>query len=162
MSAYTILLGGVLATHALDVLQLNDLEGVSMQPTLKDGDLVCVARVDPADIQAGDIIAFRVPDLDIQVCHRVVGIVQTREGPSFITRGDGNFGPDDWIVLPRDVQGRIMLNISCLQPFFSFTTSLPGIIAEELVFALLLAVVLVPRVRLERRRRRARLSGCKY
>jgi signal peptidase I len=129
-----------------------------MQPTLNDGDLVCLIRTDPDTIQPGDIIAFEVPGLDIGVCHRVIGILRTQEGPSFITQGDGNLEPDDWIVYPQDVEGKVLANVSYLLPLFSFLEILSRLIVIELVLALSLSVFLIPRIRLELQHRRDRWS----
>ena len=129
-----------------------------MQPTLNDGDLVCMIRTDPAAIQPGDIIAFEVPDLDIGVCHRVIGILHTQEGPGFITQGDGNLEADDWIVYPQNIEGKFLANVSYLLPLFTIMKSLPGLIVMEMVTILSFAAFLIPRIRRELQHRRDRLS----
>jgi signal peptidase I len=129
-----------------------------MQPTLNDGDLVCMIRTDPDTIQPGDIIAFEVPHLDIGVCHRVIGTLRTQEGPGFITQGDGNLEPDDWIVYSQDIEGKVLANVSYLLPLFNFLESLSRLIVIELVLILSLSVFLILRIRLELQHRRVRWS----
>jgi signal peptidase I len=116
-------------------------------------------KIDAAQIQTGDIIAFRAPDLDLRVCQRVIEVVQTSQGRGFITQGDGNSGPDRWIVYPQDVEGKIVAKVSYLLPVFSFIKSLPGMIVIETIICGLMAIILVPRIRLELRCRRARPTG---
>jgi signal peptidase I len=79
------------------------VSGPSMEPTLRDGDLV-VAR-ERGSYGVGDVIAFRVPDIgpEDEVIHRIVG-GSAEEG--FVTRGDNRDADDNWRVIPEDVLGR--------------------------------------------------------
>ena len=71
-------------------------QGRSMAPTLREGDLLCVRRVAPADLAAGDILVIEVADASI--VHRL--LYARRRRTSLITKGDNAwredrpFGPD--------------------------------------------------------------------
>lgn len=90
------------------------IQGVSMRPTLQTGELVFLEGVEPKQIRKGDIIAVNVPkearqkySLPSRVVHRVIKIEQTRTGPVFQTKGDGNPGPDVFTVPASEVVGRM-------------------------------------------------------
>lgn len=65
------------------------VQGESMSPTIKRGDLILITR--PVDPGVGDIGVFQV-DGKI-VTHRIVDITPQGE---FVTQGDANATPDDW------------------------------------------------------------------
>lgn len=80
------------------------VQGVSMEPTYRSGDLVVVK---PAlDYRIGDIVAYRVPAGDVgaglTVIHRIVG---GSAGDGFLTKGDNNAEVDDWHPKPWDIEG---------------------------------------------------------
>jgi len=84
--------------------------GVSMEPTLHDGDLALVRARDHYAV--GDIAAFRVPrgqpGAGAIVIHRIVG-GSADEG--FITQGDNKDAPDPWRPTDRDTLGEMWLRI---------------------------------------------------
>ncbi|MEF8882004.1 MAG: signal peptidase I [Halapricum sp.] len=79
----------------------------SMEPTFGAGDAILIDGVDPATIEAGDIVAFTTESGSIPTVHRVVGVVDTEYGRAFQTKGDGNDAPDQALVRPGQVVGRI-------------------------------------------------------
>lgn len=90
------------------------VEGTSMLPTLRTGDLVFLRPVHPADLRRGDIIAVRVPTQDrvtyglpADVVHRIVRIVHSSGGFYFITKGDNNPGNDVFTTPPSNVIGEL-------------------------------------------------------
>jgi signal peptidase I len=79
--------------------------GISMQPTLEDGDSVCTDIIDPSLIEAnsrnGDIIVFDRPHGTIAisptvVVHRAINKTVRNELVYFQTKGDRNSAPDYW------------------------------------------------------------------
>jgi hypothetical protein len=85
------------------------VEGTSMEPTLRDGDLALVrAR---ASYGRDEIVAFRVPSGDpgagAIVIHRVVG--RTTDG--LVMQGDNKDGPDPWTPADGDVLGAMWLRV---------------------------------------------------
>jgi signal peptidase I len=63
-------------------------EGISMHPTIRDGDAIMIAPVVTDDVVAGDILLCRRGNR--VVAHRVVGVARDVTGRSFELRGDAN------------------------------------------------------------------------
>ncbi len=86
------------------------VEGVSMQSTLYDGDLVITRHHDSYHV--GEVIAYRVPDgnpnAGLRVVHRIVG-GSAEEG--YVTQGDNRDEMDPWRPRPDDVMGSVALRI---------------------------------------------------
>jgi hypothetical protein len=79
--------------------------GASMRPTILDGDILTVDRVDSEMIVPGDIVLYR--RFDRPIAHRVAEI-RTRGGASVvIARGDGQ-GSCDAPVDGRQILGRVV------------------------------------------------------
>jgi signal peptidase I len=82
----------------------------SMTPALHTGDVIIVAKV-PADaIKLGDIIEYRQAK-DPNVVHRVIGIENSGQAKSFITKGDANAQPDANKVIAENVIGKVVFTI---------------------------------------------------
>ncbi|MDQ1501661.1 MAG: signal peptidase [Actinomycetota bacterium] len=71
----------------------------SMSPTIPVGGLVIATRAPAAHLGQGDVIVFQRPGRPgTMVVHRIYAVVQTPTGRAFMTKGDANPGPDDWVV----------------------------------------------------------------
>lgn len=104
----------------------------SMEPSMKVGDIVLVKRVDPLQIQVGDVISYQFQD--VIVSHRVIDKTEDM----FQTRGDANQEPDFYWVHSSQVQGKICFVV----PFsFIYSPYSYGI----LVFAIIVVIVRVGR-----------------
>lgn len=68
-------------------------------------DVILLERVDPADLQVYDVIAF-VNDQGVNTIHRIVGIKTEGGRTVFETRGDSNNTTDDYNPSYEDVIGR--------------------------------------------------------
>lgn len=79
-------------------------EGSSMNPTLRDLDLLEMVPYDKRAIRVGDVIFLRPPEGDQPIVHRVVRV--TPEG--IRTRGDNRTGDDPWFLLPADITGQVV------------------------------------------------------
>lgn len=64
--------------------------GASMGETIPDGSLIVTRSVASADVEVGDVIAFRWPGFEHTITHRVVDIGSRGGTPVFVTQGDGN------------------------------------------------------------------------
>lgn len=116
----TIVAGYAIATVALNTPRpFIATVGVSMEPTLHQGDLATIKNVDTATISVGDIIAFRtsqstretynVPDV---VLHRVTDITYDQsDRPVFETQGDGNPEIDPWLTSSANIEGVMVAQI---------------------------------------------------
>lgn len=86
------------------------VSGVSMEPTLSQGDLAVVRRAPPYD--RGDIVVFRIPDGEAGagafVIHRIVGGSATS---GFLMQGDNKRHPDPWRPTEDDIVGSVWFSV---------------------------------------------------
>jgi len=80
----------------------------SMEPTISTGDAVFIDSVEPSEVERGDIINFRKDADSRTTTHRVIAVVNRDEGVAFRTKGDNNEDPDQSLVSPRELQGKVM------------------------------------------------------
>jgi signal peptidase len=109
-----------------------------MEPTIHVGSIVVVRRVNPEDVNVGDIIAFKVGES--KAIHRVVGKVVGGGSFYFRTKGDANEDPDPWIVKPEDVLGKLYLVIPYYGYLIVFARTPLGVVLFILVPAIILIV----------------------
>lgn len=76
----------------------------SMNPEIKVGDLVLVKEVDTSSLKKDDIIAYR-DSQDKVTTHRIVEVINNKEGLSFITKGDAN-NTEDAEIKASQVEGK--------------------------------------------------------
>ncbi len=77
--------------------------GNSMNPTLREPELMEVMPYRGRQIRRGDVICFTRHGEGTSVVHRVIGI--TEQG--IATRGDHNPGADSWRIVEEQVIGRV-------------------------------------------------------
>lgn len=78
--------------------------GPSMNPTLRELDLMEIRPCDGRLVRVGDVVCFRRPHSDHLVVHRVVRV--SPEGLS--TRGDNNSREDIPLLKPSDLEGQVV------------------------------------------------------
>ncbi|MTI48859.1 signal peptidase I [Sporosalibacterium faouarense] len=82
----------------------------SMEPLIKPGDVILVKKVksmdDINDLKINDVIQFERGN--ILISHRVIEIIEDNEGKRYKTKGDNNSGPDQELVSPNDIRGKIV------------------------------------------------------
>jgi signal peptidase I len=78
--------------------------GSSMNPTLREPEMMEVVPCGYRPLRVGDVVYFLRPGSDRPVVHRVIRVVT--EGIS--TRGDNNTREDAFLLLPKDVIGRVV------------------------------------------------------
>ena len=83
----------------------------SMEPAIPVGGIVVIKPVDPETLKIGDIICFTLTE-PTSITHRIINI--TDQG--FITKGDANEDPDQWIVKKENVIGKAILTV----PFIGY------------------------------------------
>lgn len=75
-----------------------------MEPTFGDNDLVLWVEVDPAELNAGDIVLmyYKLPwrPEPENIVHRIIDIDARVDGLYFLTKGDNNSKNDGWV--PQD------------------------------------------------------------
>ena len=68
-----------------------------------------------AIIEKGAIVTFRAPrSPDYLVSHRVIGVIDDRDGRRFATRGDANAQPDPVLVPAENVVGTVAYHVPYL------------------------------------------------
>lgn len=82
----------------------------SMQPALPVGSLVYIKEADPAQLQPGDVVTYRLEG-DTMVTHRVVENLP--EEGCLVTQGDANQQPDGQIAYDR-VVGKMVFHLPWL------------------------------------------------
>jgi signal peptidase len=83
----------------------------SMEPAIPVGSVVVIKPANPETLKVGDIICFKTEaEYPKTVTHRIIGI--TSQG--FITKGDANEDPDQWIVKKENVIGKVIAVIPFL------------------------------------------------
>jgi signal peptidase I len=75
--------------------------GTSMEPVLSEGDLAVVYR--NAEYQVGDVVAYRNPDIQQVVLHRIVAV----DGGRFVLQGDNNSWLDTYRPAPEQILGEM-------------------------------------------------------
>lgn len=87
------------------------VSGVSMQPTLQNGDFIIARR--QAGYEIGDIVVYAVPKGDVGegslIIHRIIG----REPEGFVIQGDNPDikVPDVWRPGPDEIEGKLWVAI---------------------------------------------------
>lgn len=76
----------------------------SMWPAFREGDLVFIKHVEPAELQVGDVVVFRNVTNGTFTIHRIVRL----DSETFTTKGDANFDPDAPVKY-ADLIGRTVL-----------------------------------------------------
>ncbi len=101
--------------------------GGSMAPAVGRGSVIVAKRVDPATIEAGDIITFsRVQRPDTQVTHRVVAVTELDGAPVLRTKGDANGYLDPEPVRFDQPVSRLVYTVPYLGYLLTFSRGLGG------------------------------------
>ena len=109
------------------------------------GDLILIKEVDPATLQAGDIIAFisqNTSNFGEVVTHKIRSLTTDAEGNlGFITYGTTTDTDDESVVTYGYVLGKYQAALPGVGTFFTFLKTTPGYICCILLPFLLLIVI---------------------
>lgn len=108
----------------------------SMSGTIESGDFIFCKKIDPNDVEVGDIITFYDPagNGTSVVTHTVIGIEYDDEGNRmFETQGDANLIPDEDLVPAKNVIAEYMFRIPLLGHVSLFMSTTTGLIVCVLV-----------------------------
>ena len=104
------------------------VSGKSMEPTLKNGDLV--VALERSTYRVGDVVAYRVPKGErgagALVIHRITG-GSASEG--YVLRGDNRQGDDLWRPKPGDIAGDMRIRLPRVGLLFAFVRTPLGMAA---------------------------------
>lgn len=78
--------------------------GPSMNPTLREPEMMEIVPYDSRPLRVGDVAFFLSPEVDQPVVHRIVRV--TPAGLS--TRGDNNTQEDVFLLQPKDIKGQVV------------------------------------------------------
>jgi len=86
----------------------------SMRPTIEVNDAIVVKKMNPENIEIGDVITFTSSDSrysGMTITHRVVGKVRKNGNLYFRTKGDNNDVSDSSLVSYKNVYGKVVAMI---------------------------------------------------
>jgi signal peptidase len=98
----------------------------SMEPEISPGDAVVVQSVDPASVEAGDVITYKRGSDAEPVTHRVVEVVQQDGERAFRTQGDANEDPDPSPVAAETLVGEVWFTIPLVGHVVLFANTVLG------------------------------------
>ena len=76
------------------------ITSISMEPTIKAGDMVVTKQISTKEIKVRDVIVLPLPDVEgLRFSHRVVSVRNQADDVVVKTKGDGNPNPDSWELL---------------------------------------------------------------
>ena len=81
------------------------MQGMSMHPFIRDGEVVEIAPVSLMQVAVGDVVFFR--SGDGLLAHRVCSRQMRAQQIYFVTRGDGSAGVDDCLLDEANLVGRV-------------------------------------------------------
>lgn len=105
----------------------------SMEPSIKNGDVVITKKVPEEKIQVGDIITFK-QDADI-ITHRISRI-EEENGKKYITKGDNNNIEDSSKITYQEIKGKEIIAIPYLGKIIN-------ILQNKIVFWIILLIILI-------------------
>ena len=116
-------------------------EGISMQPVIREGDIIIFKGVEPDEIGVGDIIIFEVPDeleeiLPPRITHRVIDKITTADDVIFRTKGD-NAPLDSFEVPMGKVLGKKIVIIPYIGLIILVAKKPLGAVALVLAFVII-------------------------
>lgn len=77
--------------------------GPSMNPTIKESDVILLEPLTGEKLKAGDVVVFSPVGTNESVVHRVISVDER----GIKTRGDNNSNPDEWVFSLDSVAGRV-------------------------------------------------------
>lgn len=116
----------------------------SMADTCPVGSLVITKKVDPQEINEGDIISFTIDDDLTIVTHRVVETDQ--ETQSFITKGDANNTEDQSPVVWENLVGKVILTLPHIGYAVTWITSKTGRTIIMIILIAMIAEMIISRI----------------
>lgn len=144
--AVAVVLAVLLAGVRLVGLQVFTVLSGSMEPTYHVGSLIYVKSVDPAQLQAGDVITFLLDEKTVAT-HRIIQVVPDEEDPTvlrFATQGDANDAPDGSLVHYKNVVGTPVFTIPKLGYLANYIQNPPGTYIAISAGAILMLLMFLP------------------
>lgn len=146
------------------------VEGPSMEPTLHEGDILIVKKMEPEKIEKGDIIVFNPSTWppyirpNKPVVHRVIDIKYNEENDQYLylTKGDNNPGPDPAYVPYEEVYGVVIFvipRVGIISLWLRRTHLAPVIIGALIVIMIVLTLMEKPEEEVEEQKEEIKSSN---
>lgn len=105
----------------------------SMEPTIKNGDVIIIKKIPEEKLEDGDIITFK-QNADI-ITHRISKI-EEENGKKYITKGDNNNLEDSAKITYQEIKGKKVITIPYLGKIMN-------ILENKIVFLIILLIILI-------------------
>lgn len=133
----------------------------SMEPSIRTGSMLFVERAAAEQVREGDVITYRTPAAERPAqqgadltTHRVVHVLRSPAGLSFVTRGDANDGPDSSAVPASHVIGKAAFALPYIGYVSAFARTREGMLFLVVLPALLVIALEARSIRNTVRERR--------
>lgn len=103
--------------------------GSSMGDTIPDGSLILTRSVASEEVEIGDVIAFRWPNFEHPITHRVVDVGSRGDTPVFVTKGDGNLRADPFPTFGDQQIREVIFSVPHLGTYLPVIKSLVYVLA---------------------------------
>jgi signal peptidase len=108
---------------------LSIVKGDSMNPTINDDDAVVITSADPSQLDIGDVVAFKDPEVSGEtIIHRIVGMEDSGSGLIIETKGDANASSDPYPTSESGIIGKVSVVLPRAGLFLTFLRTPPGFI----------------------------------
>lgn len=116
----------------------------SMEPKIHTGSVIYVVDADPADLEAGDVITYKLGGTQTIATHRIVEVIDNNGDLQFRTKGDANEHEDNSPVAAAHIIGTPVFTIPLLGYIATFIQQPPGSYLAIAIGAVILALVMLP------------------
>ena len=127
-----------------------NVRGISMEPTLRTGDLLVMRRQDSYDV--GQVVAFRSDMAGAVIVHRIVDVV----GDRHLLKGDNNSFIDRFTPTVDEIVGAEVFTIAGGERVAVLASSMPAIALQAMMLVVTLLVLRSSREAMRSERRAAR------
>ena len=138
-----VLLAGLIWGCRLLGYEVLVVQSGSMEPAYHVGSLVYVKPVDPAELEAGDVITFELGG-GVRGTHRILEVLNKDGSLFFRTKGDANEEEDANPVAAGAVVGRVAFTIPELGFLVAYMQQPPGTYVTLCVVAVILLLTVLP------------------
>lgn len=106
----------------------------SMEPTIKNGDVIIIKKIPEEKLEDGDIITFK-QNAEI-ITHRISKIEEEENEKKYITKGDNNNLEDSAKITYQEIKGKKVITIPYLGKIMN-------ILENKIVFLIILLIILI-------------------
>ena len=115
----------------------------SMEPDYRTGSVVYVKETDVSALEEGDVITFNLSG-GLRATHRIIEVTELDGQPAFRTKGDANEHPDNGLVVPSQIVGKVVFTIPGMGYLTAYLQQPPGRYIGICVAAVILLLTVLP------------------